>query len=58
MTTEQMANLIEKATHEVATGNGYKLHAFTPSIKIGRRYVGITDNDGVQHFIEINVQEA
>lgn len=58
MTLEQLANLVEKGVQEVFEGSKTcELFKFTPSIKMGRRYVGI-EHEGIQYLIEINVTEA
>lgn len=58
MEAEALANICEKAIlEELDSYTALYLHKFTPSIKEGRRYIGVEDGDK-SFNIEINVEKV
>jgi hypothetical protein len=57
MTSEQLAARLEVVVQdELAKYVNAKVHKFTPSIKMGRRYVGVTMQDGTTFSVTLEVE--
>lgn len=56
MTSEQKAQELVDALAKMFRDGGNDVKEFTPSVKVGRRYLGINTPDGFGIALQIDVQ--